>query len=480
MPEIEPSFKEKGYYEMTFPGRNGPRTVQMTRQDFIDGCEFPTPAYVKRVPSSVQMFIAHGTADAIVPMIDSADFVNVLTAQPTRRPGTVQLNLLEGCDHNYLGKHREVLIERVMRWLALCQATEVAPPPTPAWVNHGPPSGRGALIVVEGLDRAGKSTQVDRLVQTLHARLVKFPDRTTQIGGMINAYLTNASDIPDEAIHLLFSANRWEVIDPIMQTLATGQSVVCDRYAFSGIAYSRAKGLDLTWCLSPDVGIPMPDVTIFLDLDEATAASRSAYGDERYEKQAFQRVVRETFLDVEHLVQQSGGAWVRLDASGTPDEVYAEVLPLLEVMGARIVHCGAAGLGQAAKICNNMVLGVTQIAVAEAFVLGERLGLQHQALYDVMSKASGQCWSLTTNCPVPGPVPGSPANRDFQPGFAGALMAKDLGLALAALDEQDVAADLGRLAQAKYAEYAAGEGAARDFSGIIEDIRASHTDRSEA
>ena len=165
---------------------------------------------------------------------------------------------------------------------------------------------------------------------------------------------------------------------------------------------------------------------------------------------------------------------------GASDEVYAEVLPLLEVMGARIVHCGAAGLGQAAKICNNMVLGVTQIAVAEAFVLGERLGLQHQALYDVMSKASGQCWSLTTNCPVPGPVPGSPANRDFQPGFAGALMAKDLGLALAALDEQGVAADLGRLAQAKYAEYAAGEGAARDFSGIIEDIRASHTDRSEA
>lgn len=165
---------------------------------------------------------------------------------------------------------------------------------------------------------------------------------------------------------------------------------------------------------------------------------------------------------------------------GAPDEVFERVRPLLEIMGARVVHCGGNGMGQAAKICNNMVLGVTQIAVAEAFVLGERLGLQHQALYDVMSKASGQCWSLTTNCPVPGPVPGSPANRDFQPGFAGALMAKDLGLALAALDEQGVAADLGRLAQAKYAEYAAGEGAARDFSGIIEDIRASHTDRSEA
>ena len=140
---------------------------------------------------------------------------------------------------------------------------------------------------------------------------------------------------------------------------------------------------------------------------------------------------------------------------------------------------GDGGLLAAARP-GTVFLDCSTIDVAEAFVLGERLGLQHQALYDVMSKASGQCWSLTTNCPVPGPVPGSPANRDFQPGFAGALMAKDLGLALAALDEQGVAADLGRLAQAKYAEYAAGEGAARDFSGIIEDIRASHTDRSEA
>ena len=165
---------------------------------------------------------------------------------------------------------------------------------------------------------------------------------------------------------------------------------------------------------------------------------------------------------------------------GADDDVYAEVLPLLEVMGGRIVHCGGSGLGQAAKICNNMVLGVTQIAVAEAFVLGERLGLDHQALYDVMSQASGQCWALTTNCPVPGPVPGSPANRDYRPGFAGALMSKDLGLALQALDQQGVAADMGRLAQAKYAEYAAGDGAGRDFSGIIEDIRAAHTEENQA
>ncbi|MDY6056097.1 3-hydroxyisobutyrate dehydrogenase [Micrococcus sp.] len=158
---------------------------------------------------------------------------------------------------------------------------------------------------------------------------------------------------------------------------------------------------------------------------------------------------------------------------GASDEVFAEVLPLLEVMGRRIVHCGGPGLGQAAKVCNNMVLGITQIAVAEAFVLGERLGLEHQALYDVMSEASGQCWALTTNCPVPGPVPGSPANRGFQPGFAGALMLKDLTLALQALDSQGVEGGLGRAAQAIYAEYAAGEGAGRDFSGIIETIRAA-------
>lgn len=144
---------------------------------------------------------------------------------------------------------------------------------------------------------------------------------------------------------------------------------------------------------------------------------------------------------------------------------------LLDVMGARIVHCGASGLGQAAKVCNNMLLAVSQIAVAEAFVLGERLGLSHEALYDVSSHASGQCWALTTNCPVPGPVPTSPANRDYEPGFAGALMAKDLGLAVNALEETGVDAQLGHLAQRIYAEYASGPGAGRDFSGIIETIR---------
>ena len=157
---------------------------------------------------------------------------------------------------------------------------------------------------------------------------------------------------------------------------------------------------------------------------------------------------------------------------GAPKDVYREVLPLLEIMGGRIVHCGGNGMGQAAKICNNMILGVSMIAVSEAFVLAEKLGLTHDAMYDVVSQASGQCWSLTTNCPVPGPVPASPANRDFRPGFAAALMAKDLNLAVSALTDTGVVARMGPLAAQLYREFAAGDGAHRDFSGIIETIRA--------
>lgn len=147
------------------------------------------------------------------------------------------------------------------------------------------------------------------------------------------------------------------------------------------------------------------------------------------------------------------------------------VRPLLEVMGGKLVHCGDHGAGQAAKVCNNMILGVSMIAASEAFVLGEKLGLTHQALYDVVSTASGQCWAVTTNCPVPGPVPASPANRDYQPGFAGALMAKDLGLAMNAIESTGVAAELGPMAARIYERFRDEGGAGRDFSGIITDIR---------
>ena len=159
---------------------------------------------------------------------------------------------------------------------------------------------------------------------------------------------------------------------------------------------------------------------------------------------------------------------------GTAEDVDA-VRPLLDVMGKRAVHCGDHGAGQAAKVCNNLILGVSMIAVSEAFVLGEQLGLSHQALFDVASAASGQCWALTTNCPVPGPVPTSPANRDYQPGFAGALMAKDLNLAVNALRSTGVAGRMGPLAAEIYDTFAAEGGAGKDFSAIINDIRAKST-----
>lgn len=156
---------------------------------------------------------------------------------------------------------------------------------------------------------------------------------------------------------------------------------------------------------------------------------------------------------------------------GGADEDFEAAHPLLEVMGRKVVHCGGPGVGQAAKICNNMILGVSMIAISEAFVLGEKLGLSNQALFDVASNASGQCWALTTNCPVPGPVPTSPANNDYQPGFAAALMDKDLGLASNALRANGVDAELGMRAAELYRRFHETGHGGEDFSAIIRDIR---------
>jgi 3-hydroxyisobutyrate dehydrogenase len=158
-------------------------------------------------------------------------------------------------------------------------------------------------------------------------------------------------------------------------------------------------------------------------------------------------------------------------AGGEPD-AFARAETLLQSMGRKIVHCGAGGAGQAAKICNNMILGVSMAAVCEAFVLAERLGLSAQALFDVASTSSGQCWSLTTYCPVPGPVPASPANRGYQPGFATELMLKDLRLAQQAAEQTGSDAPLGRHAADIFSAFAAEGGAGRDFSALIEAIRA--------
>jgi 3-hydroxyisobutyrate dehydrogenase len=156
---------------------------------------------------------------------------------------------------------------------------------------------------------------------------------------------------------------------------------------------------------------------------------------------------------------------------GGSDDAFSRAQPLLEKMGKTIVHAGGAGNGQAAKICNNMVLGVSMIAVSEAFVLAEKLGLDAQKLFDISSKSSGQCWSLTTYCPVPGPVPTSPANRDYQAGFTAAMMLKDLKLAQQAARASGASTPLGADAADIYGQFVeAGEGP-RDFSGVIRFIR---------
>jgi 3-hydroxyisobutyrate dehydrogenase len=156
---------------------------------------------------------------------------------------------------------------------------------------------------------------------------------------------------------------------------------------------------------------------------------------------------------------------------GGSEKAFALGKPILEAMGKKIVHCGDAGAGQAAKICNNMILGISMIGVCEAFGLAEKLGLSHQALFDVASTSSGQCWSLTTYCPVPGPVPTSPANNDYRPGFAAALMLKDLALSQEAARQSGAATPLGAHAAELYAEFERMGHGADDFSAIIQMLR---------
>ncbi|GAA0569952.1 3-hydroxyisobutyrate dehydrogenase [Caenispirillum bisanense] len=155
---------------------------------------------------------------------------------------------------------------------------------------------------------------------------------------------------------------------------------------------------------------------------------------------------------------------------GGSDDAVEKARPFLEKMGKAIIHAGGPGNGQAAKICNNMMLGIQMLSVAEAFVLAKRLGLDAQKLFDISSKASGQCWSLTSYCPVPGPVPTSPANRDYKPGFAADMMLKDLKLAQEAASRAGAATLLGSQAEALYQLMSSKGNGGLDFSAIIKMI----------
>jgi 3-hydroxyisobutyrate dehydrogenase len=156
---------------------------------------------------------------------------------------------------------------------------------------------------------------------------------------------------------------------------------------------------------------------------------------------------------------------------GGETSAFARAEPLLKDMGRTIVHAGPAGNGQAAKVCNNMILGATMIAVCEGFALAEKLGLSQQTLFDICSKSSAQSWAMTTYCPVPGPVPASPANRDYAPGFTAAMMLKDLRLAQQAAGGTAAATPLGAAAANLYQLLVDAGGGPRDFSSIYRFLR---------
>ncbi|KAG2209673.1 hypothetical protein INT46_004238 [Mucor plumbeus] len=196
---------------------------------------------------------------------------------------------------------------------------------------------RGLLIVVEGCDRSGKSTQCENLVAKLQqngmdSELVKFPDRTTQTGKMIDSYLQHKSDLDDHAIHLLFSANRWEAMKALSEKLNNGTTLIVDRYAFSGVAFSSAKGLDLEWCRNPDIGLLTPDVVLFLDLTIDEAEKRGGFGQERYEKRDLQIKVREEFMKLKD------DSWKFIDASQSKDKVQQDIWNIIETSKDHLIN----------------------------------------------------------------------------------------------------------------------------------------------
>ncbi|OCH86951.1 thymidylate kinase [Obba rivulosa] len=188
---------------------------------------------------------------------------------------------------------------------------------------------RGAFVVIEGLDRSGKSTQCTLLLEQLRSagvdvKLLKVPDRTTTIGKVIDSYLRKESELDDRAIHLLFSANRWEVASSIESSLRAGTLILCDRYAFSGLAFSSAQGLPYTWCRAPDAGLPAPDITLLLDVSPEAQAKRGGFGAERYEQTELQERVRAAFERVGDEMG-GGGRWVVVDADAEQEAVAREL-----------------------------------------------------------------------------------------------------------------------------------------------------------
>lgn len=186
---------------------------------------------------------------------------------------------------------------------------------------------RGLLIVFEGCDRSGKSTQAKKLVEALksrkqNAKFMSFPDRRTIIGGMIGDYLQNKKNLDDHAVHLAFSANRWEFYEEMKADLKNGTTLVVDRYAYSGVAYTTAKGYSIDWCKGPDRGLVAPDVVFYLDAPLKTIAARGGYGDERYETNKFQEKVYNAYKELED------ASWKLINGDRDIDDIHKEIVKL--------------------------------------------------------------------------------------------------------------------------------------------------------
>lgn len=184
---------------------------------------------------------------------------------------------------------------------------------------------RGALIVLEGCDRAGKTTQCKKLVETLRdsghqAIYMNFPNRATPSGKLIDSYLTNKSDFTDEGIHLLFTLNRWEAKKEMETKLLKGTTIIVDRYSYSGVAFSSAKGLKFDWCKAPETGLLKPDLVLYLTLSTEALSKRVGFGEERYETPELQKKVSEMFLRLKDDV-----SWTVVDADKTSDELTSEL-----------------------------------------------------------------------------------------------------------------------------------------------------------
>ena len=237
--------------------------------------------------------------------------------------------------------------------VGLCSLT--SPPMTSAAAASAPAAAsaasRGLFFLFEGVDRCGKTTQARRLCEALAAagercELLRFPDRASATGQLLDRYLQRQLELDDRAVHLLFSANRWEASARLAGLLRAGVHVVVDRYAHSGVCFSSAKpasgapppngALALEWCKAPDAGLPMPDVLLFMDVPLEKAAARGGFGGERYETPELQAAVRERFAALRAEVEAVGAAvagaseWVNVDAAGSIEDIGAHILGLAQ------------------------------------------------------------------------------------------------------------------------------------------------------